>query len=118
VSSREWRLRIQDILSSIISIQERIDHLDESDFAADETLIKAVCFDFIIIGEATRHIPSTIRSRYCEIPWQFMASMRNVMAHEYFQIDLERVWRTIHDDLPSLVPQLQNLLDRESGNQS
>lgn len=36
--------------------------------------------------------------------------MRNVVTHEYFQIDIQRVWETIQDDLPLLVPQLQELL--------
>jgi uncharacterized protein with HEPN domain len=39
--------------------------------------------------------------------------MRNIAAHEYFQINLSRVWATIQEDLPTLVPQLQEVLDGE-----
>jgi uncharacterized protein with HEPN domain len=42
-----------------------------------------------------------------------MGGMRNVVTHEYFQVNLSRVWTTIQEDLPSLVPQLQEVLERE-----
>jgi uncharacterized protein with HEPN domain len=36
-----------------------------------------------------------------------------VVTHEYFQVDLSRVWETIQNDLSLLVPQLQEMLERE-----
>jgi uncharacterized protein with HEPN domain len=40
--------------------------------------------------------------------------MRNVATHEYFQVNLSRVWATIQEDLSTLVPQLQEVLERET----
>lgn len=65
------------------------------DFQGNETVVKAVFYDFLIIGEAAINIPSEIQVRYPDIPWRVMGDMRNVIAHEYFQIDLKIVWRTI-----------------------
>ena len=101
--SRDWRLRIQDILQSIAEIQQRTSGLTFEEFQTDKTIAKAVLYDFVIIGEATRNIPVDIQSRYSQIPWRLMAGMRNVMTHEYFQINLLRVWETIDYDLSSLV---------------
>ena len=42
-----------------------------------------------------------------------MGGMRNITTHEYFQVNLSRVWATIQEDLPTLVPQLQEVLDGE-----
>ena len=42
-----------------------------------------------------------------------MGGMRNIATHEYFQVNLSRVWATIQEDLPTLVPQLQEVLDGE-----
>ena len=112
--SRDWQFRIQDILQSIAAIERRTAGMRFEVFKSDETIAKAVLYDFVIIGEATRNIPMEIQSRYPQIPWRLMAGMRNVMAHEYFQVNLERVWETINNDLPSLVPQLQDLLEREA----
>jgi uncharacterized protein with HEPN domain len=45
-----------------------------------------------------------------------MGDMRNIVAHEYFQVDLEAIWETIQQDLPLLIPQLQALLNSETQN--
>jgi uncharacterized protein with HEPN domain len=44
-----------------------------------------------------------------------MKDMRNVMAHEYFQIDVQILWNTIVKSFPRVVSQLENLLEREIG---
>ncbi|TRU82658.1 MAG: DUF86 domain-containing protein, partial [Microcystis novacekii Mn_MB_F_20050700_S1] len=54
------------------------------------------------------------QSRYALIPWRLMAGMRNVATHEYFQVNLSRVWATIQEDLQILVPQLQEVLESET----
>ncbi|PSN05798.1 hypothetical protein C7271_13385 [filamentous cyanobacterium CCP5] len=111
MSSRDWRLRIQDILLAIQSIQQRTTDTDFDEFAADETMIKAVLYDFIVIGEASASIPLEQQVRYSQLPWRSMKDMRNVVAHEYFQIDLPTVWRTIHRSLPPLIEPLQAILE-------
>lgn len=116
--SRNWQLRLQDILQSLAEIEQRTRDITLEEFADNHTIIKAVLYDFVIIGEATRNVPLEIQSRYPLIPWRLMGGMRNVVTHEYFQVNLSRVWTTIQDDLPSLVPQLQQALDREEWNNS
>ena len=112
--SRDWQQRIQDILQSITEILQRTGGMEFEDFMKDRTIIKAVLYDFGIIGEAARNIPADIQSRYPQIPWRLMGNMRNVMFHEYFQVELEIVWRAIENNLPTLALQLQDLLERES----
>jgi uncharacterized protein with HEPN domain len=84
------------------------------DFAKNPTIVKAVLYDFIIIGEATSNIPNEIQARYPLIPWRLIKGMRNVATHEYFQMDLSRVWATIQEDLPLLVAQLEDILEKEA----
>jgi uncharacterized protein with HEPN domain len=114
VPSRDWLFRIQDIVESITEIEQRTQGITFEEFAKNQTIVKAVLYDFVIIGEATRNIPNEIQSRYPLIPWRLMGGMRNVVTHEYFQVNLSRVWATIQDDLPSLVPQLQNVIETEA----
>ena len=47
---------------------------------------------------------------YPEIPWSDLISMRNVMIHEYDDIDFGIVWETVKNDLPLLVDSLNNIL--------
>lgn len=112
--SRDWRLCIQDIVESITEVEQRTVNITFEEFARNRTIIKAVLYDFVIIGEAIRGVPTEIQSRYPLIPWRLMAGMRNVVTHEYFQINLRRVWQTIQEDLPSLMPQLQEVLESEA----
>lgn len=69
--------------------------------------------NFEIIGEASRNIerhhPAYAQS-HPEIPWTFMYTMRNRIAHGYFKVDFELVWQTIHADLPDLHEQIRQLV--------
>jgi len=55
-----------------------------------------------VIGEAATHLPIEIQEQYKDIPWGMMKGIRNVVAHEYFGIDLKIVWKTVKEDLPAL----------------
>ena len=111
--SRDWRFRIQDIVLSINEIEQRTRGVTFEEFTKNQTLVKAVLYDFVVIGEATRNVPNDIQLRCPLIPWRLMGGMRNVVTHEYFQVDLSRVWETIQNDLSSLLPQLQEVIERE-----
>ena len=45
-----------------------------------------------------------------EIPWRKIIGQRNILAHEYGQIDYELLYKTAVDDIPELMQQLQALL--------
>lgn len=113
MSSRDWHLRTYDILSTIQSIQTLTENLSFEDFASDEILVKAVLYDFIVIGEASANVPASVQEQYPNIPWRSMKDMRNIAAHEYFQVDLPTVWRTIKKSLPPLVQPLLDLSESQ-----
>lgn len=115
MSSKEWQVRVQDILDAIASIQRLTAGITFAEFANEEAIAKAVLYNFIIIGEASANVPAAVQSRYADIPWRLMSDMRNVMAHEYFQVNLRLTWGTAQNNLPMLVPQLQKLLKLEQG---
>ena len=112
--SRELQLRIQDIMESIDEILQRTANMTFEEFSNNRTIIKAVLYDFGIIGEAARNVSREIQLRYTHIPWRLMGDMRNVIFHEYFQVKLPLIWRTSQNDLTSLQSQLQELLDTEN----
>jgi len=51
-----------------------------------------------------------LKNGYLEIPWQDVKDFRNLLAHEYFGVDLEIVWNTIRDDLPLLLDAVQKIV--------
>jgi len=44
-----------------------------------------------------------------------IVGMRHHLAHVYFDIDLDRLWTTVTDDLPPLVAALERILARPTG---
>lgn len=114
MSSRNWESRLQDIYHAIQAIQNRTASLTQEQFHDDETILKAVLYDFLIIGEAARLIPEEIRVRYPNIPWRLMIDMRNIVSHEYFQIQIDMVWRSISNDLPPLKEKIIALMQQEN----
>ena len=76
------------------------------DFEVNETVIQAVLYNFIVIGEAAVNIPTDIQERHPEIPWRLMSNMRNLIAHEYFRVDREIVWDTVQNNIPQLIEPL------------
>jgi uncharacterized protein with HEPN domain len=113
MSSRPWQNRIQDILGAINSIQQRTQSLSFEEFSNSETIVKAVLYDLIIIGEAATNVPKNIQESSPDIPWRLMSNMRNIMAHEYFQVNLRITWSTINQNLPPLIAPLQSLESNE-----
>ncbi|MBW4620784.1 MAG: DUF86 domain-containing protein [Cyanosarcina radialis HA8281-LM2] len=107
--SRSAKERIQDILNAIDSIQMRTAGMSFDEFSQNETVVKAVLYDLIIIGEAAINISSNVQALAPELPWRLMSDMRNIMAHEYFQVNLRITWSTIQNNLPPLIYPLQQL---------
>ena len=109
MSSRSTKERIQDILNAIDSIQIRTVGMSFDEFSQNETIAKAVLYDLIIIGEAAINVSVDIQVLAPELPWRLMGDMRNIMAHEYFQVNLRITWSTIQNNLSPLIHPLQQL---------
>jgi uncharacterized protein with HEPN domain len=109
MSFRDWQLRIGDILNAIADINQWTSGKTMAEFEQAPILSQAILYKFIVVGEAAANIPDEIKIQYPNIPWRLMTDMRNAMAHEYFQIDLERVWNTLTYDLQPLVAELQQI---------
>lgn len=63
-----------------------------------------------IVGEAARKVSRTFQQAHPDVPWQKIVAQRHVLAHEYGEIKLDRVWRIATEHLPALVAQLAPLI--------
>lgn len=68
-----------------------------------------------IIGKAARRVSSQTRELHPEIPWATMIAMRNLMIHDYDDVDMDIVWDTLHRDLPELLGLLGALASNPKG---
>jgi uncharacterized protein with HEPN domain len=83
-------------------------------FVADGVLIHALEREFEIIGKAARRISDAYRSSHPEIPWRGIIGLRNVIAHDYSDVDLTSLWKTLREDLPALLETLERLLEPDT----
>jgi uncharacterized protein with HEPN domain len=79
-------------------------------FLFDERSQALVLHRLIILGEATKRLSMTVRSRYPEIPWREMAGTRDVLIHDYDDVILDRVWSTAVNDIPRILDQITLVL--------
>lgn len=105
---------LQHILQAIQRIERYTEDMDEVAFLASEEKQDAVIRNIEILGEAAhnieRHYPD-YAARHADVSWTDIYLMRNRVAHGYFSIDLEVVWKTIQRDLPELAARVSALLD-------
>jgi uncharacterized protein with HEPN domain len=114
VPPRDWRLRIDDILDAIKKVEVYTRGMTLESFAGDSRTVDAVVRNLEVIGEASRHLDDMIVRAAPEVPWDQMRAMRNVVAHQYFGVDVAIIWQTAKQDIPPLEAPLRRLLEARS----
>jgi uncharacterized protein with HEPN domain len=99
-----------DMLQAARGIVASVRDLTLDRYAADENLRLAVERRIEIIGEAARRVSEELKRAHPEIPWQRIVGQRNVLIHEYDEIDDERIWNLAIRDIPHLIAALEPLL--------
>jgi len=101
---------VEDIIGAMNDALSFVKDMEYDVFLRDKKTIYAVNRALEIIGEATKNIPAFVKNRYPQIPWKKMAGMRDKVIHEYFGVDLKRVWSTVKKDIPDLKPLFEKIL--------
>ncbi len=107
--TRDLQLYYEDVLQSIDKIRQYTAGYTLDQFQSNPQLQDAVIHRLEIIGEAVKHIPPEERAKHPYIPWRNIAGMRDVLVHEYFGINVIRVWAILGKDLSSLYEAVRDL---------
>ena len=82
-----------------------------ADLQTDRMLVLSLVKEIEIIGEAASKISEETRDLLPDIPWPDLTGMRHRLIHAYFDINVEVVWQTIVQDVPSLLSLLERTLE-------
>lgn len=107
---RSPRLYVVDMLRAIDKMGRFTEGLDLASFSDSEMVVDAVLRNLEVMGEAARNVPDEVRNAHPEIPWKRIVGLRNIVAHAYFGVDLENVWKIVGENVPGVRPSVEALL--------
>lgn len=102
---------VVDIIEAASLALSYVEGQTEERFVADIQCQDSVIRRLEIIGEAARRISGNFRSLHSELPWSDMIGMRNILIHDYDDVDIPLVWKTVINELPVILAKLQRILD-------
>jgi len=106
---KDDKIYIDHILQSIARIENYISGKDYQAFYDDFMTQDAVVRQLEIIGETSKKISKDLRNLNPQVPWSDMAGMRDILIHDYIDVDLDIVWKTASESIINLKSFLQNL---------
>lgn len=104
-------VRFRHMLDSAQAILSFSSGKKRADLDKDRLLLSGILREFEILGEAANRVSDKTKHRFPELPWKELIGMRNRLIHVYFDVDHDIIWKTIRNYLPSLVDQLEQIVN-------
>jgi uncharacterized protein with HEPN domain len=111
---KDPKVFLSHILDSIELIEEYSKGVQEARFHKKRELQDAIIRRLEIIGEAVKNLSVTFKAKYPDIPWKQIAGMRDILIHEYFDVDLFLTWKVVKQELPRIKKKLKVILSQDS----
>ena len=120
MSETDATTTLNQILHYARAAQHFMEGRTRKDLGDDLQLELAVTRALEIAGEAARRLPPRFAAEHPECPIRGMTALRNFLAHGYDLVDLDVIWRVIHEEVPTLIRTVEQILaaDQSSGGDS
>ena len=105
---------LDDMRAAALAAQDFVAGLNLDSYQASELHSSAVERKLIVIGEAAGSVSDQIRRRYTHAQWDLITDFRNKLVHDYFDVDHERVWLILDEDLPALLKDIELIVANEA----
>jgi len=109
--SIEDKSYLWDILDACNDILLFLEKKSFEEFDKEKIIRFAVERQLLVIGEASKKLSDNARNQLQDIPWKKMIGLRNIIAHEYGEILVERIWRIAIEDIPPLKKKIESTLE-------
>ena len=106
---KDIRVYLLHIRDAIVQIQTYTEGGQE-EFLNNKMIQDAVLRNLEIIGEATKNLTPDLKDLRPQVPWGRIAGMRDVLIHDYFEVDLQIVWDVVKNRLPELKEHIESLI--------
>jgi len=104
------KARLKHMLDAALDARRFLSKATFGELQRDRKLGNAIVRSLEIIGEAAANVTKTTQVKFPEIEWPVIIGMRNRLIHAYFDINYHIVWKTVKENLPPLIEQLQSIL--------
>ncbi|MEX2527827.1 MAG: HepT-like ribonuclease domain-containing protein [Gemmatimonadota bacterium] len=99
--------------SAVARIAEFVNRVPRVEFEREWTLQNALIRELEILGEAASKVSVEFVNAHPELPWKGMTGLRHKLIHDYFEVDLDVVWRTATVNVPEVAEFLRSGVDRK-----
>lgn len=96
-----------DMLQHALGVARSVEGRTFDDYTSDEDLRLVIERRIEIIGEAARRVSRSFQDAHSEIPWRKIVAQRNVLAHEYGEIEDAILWQVATVSIPELIRELK-----------
>ncbi|MCF2137863.1 MAG: DUF86 domain-containing protein [Candidatus Thorarchaeota archaeon] len=111
---KNYRPYLLHILQEIEYIEQASKDLDFDGLISNEHLKRSIVRSLEIIGEASKHLPQSLKTQYDAIEWRKISGMRDKLIHGYFGIDYSIIWDVIHHYIPNLKKTVIRILEKNN----
>jgi uncharacterized protein with HEPN domain len=112
--SRDYKLYLEDIQQAAHKVEGYLQGVTFEQLRADEMRREAVLFNLQIIGEATKKLPDDFKSKYPAVEWRKITGLRDIIAHAYFNVNMQIIWDIIENKLPEFRSQIDAIIDEDT----
>lgn len=100
---------LQDILESIKRIERYVGGVSFEKFSSDSLIFDAVMRNLIIIGEAVKNIPESVKKDFPSIEWKKIAGLKGIVTHKYYGINENIIWNLVKTKIPELKEEIEKI---------
>lgn len=106
---KDSRIYLNDILFSISLIEEYTTELNYDTFEESYDAQDKILRRLEIIAEAAKKLPEEIRLKNKNIPWKSIIGLRNIIVHNYDDVNLKEIWQIVKHHLPETKKEIEQI---------